>query len=78
MAKRGEADPADELAKLVVLQIRLQLGNQANTIVELDKAGIGPGRIAALLNTTPGTVNVTLQRARKRLTARGAKEPTDA
>ena len=65
MARRAEIDPQDEIVRLLVTQLRLQLGSQAATIAELNKAGFGLSRIADLLGTTPGTVNVALQRAKK-------------
>jgi hypothetical protein len=49
----------------VALQIRLQLGNQSQAIIEMDRAGLGAGRIAELLGTTPNTVNVALNRAKR-------------
>ena len=60
-----ESDPADELVRLQVLQLRRSMGSQAETIVELGKAGFSNARIADLLGTTPDTVKVALQRARK-------------
>jgi hypothetical protein len=39
-------EPTEELVRLVALQIRLQIGNQAETIKELSRAGIGQTRIA--------------------------------
>lgn len=59
-------DRDEELIRLVALQIRLQLNNQNMAIQELSKSGFGPSRIAELLGTTPGTVNVTLAKAKKR------------
>ena len=58
-------DPTEELVRLVALQIRLQLGNQSQAIIEMDRAGLGAGRIAELLGTTPNTVNVALNRAKR-------------
>lgn len=62
---------ADEVARLLALQIRLSVGNQARAIVELSRAGIRPSRIAELLGTSPGTVNAALQRSKK------SKDTTD-
>jgi hypothetical protein len=64
MAKRAELDPIDEVVRLMVVQLRLQIGNQAGTIAELSRAGFNTGRIAELLGTTSGTVSVALQRVR--------------
>jgi DNA-directed RNA polymerase specialized sigma24 family protein len=58
-------DPTEELVRLLALQIRLQLGNQSQAIIEMDRAGLGAGRIAELLGTTPNTVNVALNRAKR-------------
>ena len=59
-------DTQDEIVRLLATLIRLQSGNQAQAIVELNKAGLPNGRIADLIGTTPDTVKVTIQRARKR------------
>lgn len=59
-------DAQEELARLLALQIRLQIGSQGETIQELNKIGFGPSRIAELLGTTANTANVTLQKAKKR------------
>lgn len=58
-------DPSDEIARLLATIIRLQLPSQADAIRELGKAGLGSKRIAELLGTTPNTVNVALNRAKK-------------
>ena len=58
-------DPQEELVRLEVRSLRREMGNQVETILELDKAGFRPARIAELLDTTPNTVNVTLQKAKK-------------
>lgn len=55
----------DEIARLLATLIRLQLPTQADAIRELGKAGLRPSRIADLLGTTPNTVNVTLNKARR-------------
>jgi hypothetical protein len=65
-ARRTETAETDEVPKLLALWVRLQVGSQAAAIVELNRVGIGPTRIAELLGTTVGTVNVTLQRSKKR------------
>lgn len=72
MAPKAERNaPDDEVARLLTLQMRLSLGSQARTILELSKAGFRPTRIAELVGTSVGTVNVALQRGRK------AKAPND-
>lgn len=59
-------DLQEELVRLHVLELRRSLDSQTEAILELDTAGFGPSRIAQLLGTTPGTVNVTLQKAKKK------------
>jgi len=69
-------DTQDEIVRLLAIQVRLQFESQADAIRELNRAGFGPSRIADLLGTTAGTVNVTLAkskgRADKKSTKRGA------
>jgi hypothetical protein len=55
----------DEIARLLAVLVRLQLGSQAEAIVELDRAGIAGPRVASLVGTTPATVRATLQKQRK-------------
>jgi hypothetical protein len=57
-------DPQEEIVRLLAIQLRMQFETQADVIRELGKAGFGPTRIAELLGTTPGTVNVTLVKAK--------------
>lgn len=57
-------EPQEEIVRLLALQIRMKFESQADAIRELGKAGFGPTRIAELLGTTPGTVNVTLAKAK--------------
>ncbi len=63
--RRPELSKEDEIARLLAIQLRLQLGSQTRIIAELSRAGFGPTRIAQLLGTTANTVNVTLQKAKK-------------
>jgi DNA-directed RNA polymerase specialized sigma24 family protein len=58
-------DAQDEIIRLLAIQVRNQFENQSDVIRELDRAGFGPTRIAELLGTTAGTVNVTLARAKR-------------
>ena len=53
----------DQFVRLQALQIRMALPSQTEAIIELNKAKLGPTRIADLLGTTPGTVKTTVQRA---------------
>ena len=63
----------DQVARLLLMQMRgVKLETQADAIRELGKAGFPAARIAELLDTTPGTVKVTLARAKPR--KRDAKE----
>lgn len=59
-------DPQEELVRLMVLDLRHRLGSQGEVIQELSKVGFGPSRIADLIGTTANTVNVTLQKAKKK------------
>jgi DNA-directed RNA polymerase specialized sigma24 family protein len=61
-----ERDFQDETNRLLVALIRMQTDSQTQTIIELDRAGIGASRIAELLGTSSGTVGVALARARKK------------
>jgi hypothetical protein len=56
----------DELVRLLALDVRRRSESQVEAILELNRAGIGPTRIAELLGTTSGTVNVALAKAKKR------------
>lgn len=67
-------DYQDELVRLLVIQIRSQFESQADVIRELSRAGFGPKRIAELLGTTPGTVNVTLAKAKIKKSTGGKKK----
>lgn len=72
-------DPQEETVRLLAMQIRMQLDSQADAIREFGKAGFGPTRIAELLGTTPGTVNVTLVKAKGKRggkTNQSTKKPT--
>ena len=62
-------DTQEEMVRLLVMDIRLRLGSQGEVIQELNKVGFGPSRIAELLGTTANTVNVTLQKAKKKTRA---------
>ncbi|HZS30347.1 MAG TPA: hypothetical protein VFA37_03755 [Gaiellaceae bacterium] len=66
-------DGQEELIRLIAIQIRLQLDNQNAAIQELSRSGFGPSRIAELLGTTPGTVNVSLAKAKKRAARASAR-----
>jgi DNA-binding NarL/FixJ family response regulator len=52
----------DEIVRLLTILVRRQVDSQADAILELHRAGFGPSRIAELLGTTPGTVNVAVNR----------------
>ena len=55
----------DEICRLLAIMIRKDSDTQAATILEMSRAGLKNTRIAELLGTTPNTVNVTVQKARK-------------
>lgn len=64
-AAKQAIDTTEEIVRLLALQLKLQLENQTQAILELHKAGFANPRIATLLNTTTDTVKVTVQRAKK-------------
>jgi DNA-directed RNA polymerase specialized sigma24 family protein len=63
-AKRDSLDPIDEVARLLALNLKRERGLQ-EVIAELDGVGIKQARIAELLGTSPGYVNVALTRAQE-------------
>lgn len=67
-------DAQEEIVRLLLMQLRgARFETQAEAIRELGAAGFAPARIAELLRTSRGTVDVTLARAkRKKGGARGA------
>ena len=67
-------DTQEEIVRLLAIQVRSQYESQADAIRELTKAGFGPTRIAELIGTTPGTVNVTLAKSKRSSTKRAAKK----
>lgn len=69
-------DPLEELVRLMALDLRLRMQSQGKVIQELNRAGFGPSRIAELIGTTPNTVNVTIQKAKKTAATAKAKEQT--
>lgn len=58
-------DPQEEIVRLLIIQLRREAASQTDAILELNKAGFGPSRIADLLGTTSNTVNVALATAKK-------------
>ena len=64
--ERDAPQQLEELSRLMALQIRLAIGNQSQTILELHRLGISIRRIAELLGTTSNTVNVSIRKAKKR------------
>jgi DNA-directed RNA polymerase specialized sigma24 family protein len=50
----------------MAIDLRQRSQSQGEAILELSKAGFGPTRIAELLGTTANTVNVTIQKAKKK------------
>ncbi len=59
-------EPIEELVRLMAIDLRQRSQSQGEAILELSKAGFGPSRIAELLGTTANTVNVTIQKAKKK------------
>jgi DNA-directed RNA polymerase specialized sigma24 family protein len=62
----------EELVRLLALLVRMQVGSQTQAVIELSKAGFGPSRIAEILGTSAGTVNVALSRAKTSRTRPGS------
>ncbi|MDX6510667.1 MAG: hypothetical protein QOE36_171 [Gaiellaceae bacterium] len=58
-----EAGSTDELVRMIALQLKYSVP-QAVLIHDLSDAGLGPARIAALLQTTPNTVSKAKRRPR--------------
>lgn len=71
--RREGMDLEEETVRLLALLVRLQLENQAQTIVELDRLGFTPTRIAVLVGTTADTAKVTAHRARQTTRTRKAQ-----
>jgi DNA-directed RNA polymerase specialized sigma24 family protein len=59
-------EPIEELVRLMAIDLRQRTQSQGEAILELNRAGFGPSRIAELLGTTANTVNVTIQKAKKK------------
>lgn len=62
----SKMDPIEELVRLMAIDLRHRSQSQSEAILELSRAGFGPSRIAELLGTTANTVNVTIQKAKKK------------
>lgn len=73
MAKKTSLDPQDEIVRLLAIQVRRQFESQGEAILELSRAGFGAARIADLLGTTPNTVNVAIQKAKKKQSSKPKK-----
>jgi DNA-directed RNA polymerase specialized sigma24 family protein len=78
---RDSLDPLDEVARLLALNLKRERGLQ-DVIVELDSVGIKQSRIAELLGTSAGYVNVALTRAKdaekkKKAAKKGVKSRRD-
>jgi DNA-directed RNA polymerase specialized sigma24 family protein len=71
MSKTDGVDYADEAVRLLAILVRQRAESQSDAIIELHKAGFGPTRIAELLGTTPGTVNVAVNRSKRVSQSRG-------
>lgn len=59
-------DVQEEIARLLVIQIRRAATSQAQVVQELARSGFGPARIAQLLGTTTATVNTDLKRGKSK------------
>lgn len=68
-------DKQDEIVRLLIMQMRgTNFETQADAIRELGDAGFPPARIAELLGTSRGTVDVTLARAKRKKRGKGGKQ----
>jgi DNA-directed RNA polymerase specialized sigma24 family protein len=68
-------DTHDEIVRLLIMQMRgTTFATQADAIRELGEAGFPPARIAELLRTSRGTVDVTLARAKRKKRGEGGKQ----
>jgi DNA-binding CsgD family transcriptional regulator len=59
-------DKLDAIIRLLAHDIMGDFETQREKIAFLNDLGLGPKRIAEILNTTPNTVRVTLSQMRKR------------
>jgi hypothetical protein len=75
--RRQALDPMDEVARLLTLNLKRERG-LSEVIVELDSVGIAPSRIAELVGTSPGYVNVALTRAKKQAKKTPSRKSTRA
>lgn len=71
-------DFLDELVRLNVLALRRAAASQNELILELKRVGFAPTRIAALLGTTPATVNSTIKDAKKVAAKKATKSVSPA
>lgn len=68
-------DKQDEIVRLLIMQMRgTTFETQADAIRELREAGFPPARIAELLGTSRGTVDVTLARAKRKERGKGGRQ----
>lgn len=56
----------EEIVRLLILLIKKENMSQTNLILQMHEVGFGTKRIGELLGTTRNTVNVTIQKAKKR------------
>jgi DNA-binding CsgD family transcriptional regulator len=75
--KSAALDPQEEIVRLLTLQVRRQHESQTEVIHEMSRAGFGAARIADLLGTTANTVNVTLQKAKRKKAPKVKKAAED-
>ena len=65
-SKATDLGASEETVRLLAILVRRGAESQADAIVELHRAGFGASRIADLLGTTSGTVNVAINRSKGR------------
>lgn len=66
MAEAKGMSAQEETNRLLGTLIRLLVPTQTAAILELNKSGFGPSRIAELLGTSSNVANVTIQQAKKK------------
>ncbi len=65
----------EEIARLLALQIRLQVENQTEAILALSKAGFSPPRITQLLGLSQDTARATIHQVKRRTVRDSQKNP---
>jgi hypothetical protein len=64
----------EEIARLLALQIRLQVENQTAAILALHRAGFSPPRITQLLGLSQDTARATIHQAKGSTAKKGSHQ----